>query len=92
MKDVRELAEKYSHAELERFIEQQIREGKNSGYKGADDEATMGALVKASYVSQLLEEEKAENITDAIRKMAAGMRSLQKNVKAPDNKIQSDTH
>lgn len=81
MKEIRDLAEKYSHAELESCIEQQISEGSNACFIGQTPEETMNVLSKASYVKQQVEEGKAASILDAIRKMAAGIRSLQQNVK-----------
>lgn len=81
MQDIRKLAEKYSHAELENCIEQQISEGSNACFIGHTPEETLNILSKASYVKQQVEEGKAPSILDAIRKMAASMRSLQQNVK-----------
>ncbi|MFC1501830.1 hypothetical protein ACFL6A_00290 [bacterium] len=79
MKDIRETAEKYSHAELEACIEKQIREGSNSCFTGENPEETMAVLSKASYVKKQVEEGKADTILDAVRQMAASIRSLGKN-------------
>ena len=81
MQEIRKLAEKYSHAELENCIEQQISEGSNTCFIGQTPEETMNVLSKASYVKQQVEEGKTASILEAIREMAARMRSIQQTVK-----------
>lgn len=81
MQAVRELAERYSHQEIERCIEQQITGGKNDCHAGESPEETMNILSKASYVRRMVETGKAKDVTDAVRQMAGKIRSLQKNVK-----------
>ena len=81
MKEVREMAEKYSHEELEQCITDQLKSGSNSCFTGSNVEETMNVLSKSSYIKQLVEEGKSESIMDAIRKMAASIRSLQQNKK-----------
>jgi len=81
MKDVREMAEKYSHKELEQCIEDQLKSGNNTCFTGSTVEETMNVLSKASYIKQLVEEGKSESIMDGLRKMAASIRSLAENKK-----------
>ena len=77
IQQVRELAEKYTHAQLEACIDEHIRSGKNSCGVSGEAEEVMNILSKASYVRQMIEEGKAENLTDAIRKLALSMRNVQ---------------
>ena len=46
---IRELAEKYSHAELEACIDEHISEGKNACWCCDSAEETVNILSKASY-------------------------------------------
>ena len=77
MKEVRELVETYSHAELEQCIEEQISSGVNGCFTGSNTEETMSVLSKASYVKQMMEEGKVDSVTDGIRKLAGSIRQLQ---------------
>lgn len=74
---VRQLAEKSSHAEIEACIDQHIREHTNRCFVGADDTETMNVLSKASWVKHEIETGAAENLTEAIRRLAASMRAVQ---------------
>ena len=76
MKKIKELAEKYSSEELEKCIDQHLREGQNVCFFGTDDTETMNKLSKASYIKQLVEKGESENVTDAIRKLASSMRGM----------------
>lgn len=74
---VRELAEKYSHDELERCIDQQIMEGTNSCQCCETAEETVNVLSKASWIKKQIEDGHCQSVTDAIRKLAASMRAVQ---------------
>jgi len=78
MKEIRELVEKYSHVALEAAIDQHIREGTNPCFTGETDEETMAILSKASFVRKLMDEGKADSVTDGIRQLAGSIRSLGK--------------
>jgi hypothetical protein len=74
---VRELAEKYSHDELEKCIDQQIAKGTNPCHCCETTEETVNVLSKASWVKKQIEDENCQSVTDAIRKLAASMRAVQ---------------
>ena len=77
MQHVKQLAEKYSHEELEKCIADEINNGKNVCFTGETEEDTMNTLSKASYIRRLVAEGKAENVLDGLRKLAAQIRSVQ---------------
>ncbi len=77
VKDIKNLATHYSHAELEGFIEQHLEEGTNPCFVGEDDEDTLNVLSKASYVKSQLENGTVKDIKEAMRKMAAEIRAVQ---------------
>ena len=81
MKDIREMAEKYSHSELEACIQQQIEQGSNDCFKGETPDETMAVLSKASFVKKQVEDGKAGSVLDGVRQMAASIRSLGQNKK-----------
>ena len=81
MQQIRELAEKYAHAELEACIDVQLAEGRNACFNGETAEETMNALSRASYIKRMLEEGEIQSVTDGMRKLAGSIRSLQQNVK-----------
>ena len=74
---IRELAEKYSHAELEACIDAHVSEGKNVCWSCDSAEDTVNVLSKASYMKRLLESGKAGNLQEAMRVLAKSMRSIQ---------------
>ncbi|NQT27766.1 hypothetical protein HQ585_20585 [candidate division KSB1 bacterium] len=74
---VRQLAEKFSHTEIEACIDEHIKEQSNACFVGADDTETMNVLSKASWVKHEIETGAVENLTDAMRKLAASMRAIQ---------------
>lgn len=74
---IRELAEKYSHAELEACIDRHIAEGKNDCWCCESAEETVNVLSKASYMKRLVETGKAGNLQEAMRVLAKSMRSIQ---------------
>ncbi len=77
MKDIKRLANDYSSAQLEAYIEQHLEEGTNPCFVGDDDEDTMNVLSKASYIKQQLEQGTVADIKEAIRKLAAEIRAVQ---------------
>ena len=79
MQDVKKMIETYSHAELEKCIEDQISTGANACFTGSTAEETMTVLSKASYVKKLLEEGEVDSVIDGIRKLAGSIRQLQQN-------------
>lgn len=74
---IRELAEKYSHAELEACIDEHISEGKNACWCCDSAEETVNILSKASYMKRLVETGKAESLQEAMRILAKSMRDIQ---------------
>ena len=74
---IRELAEKHTHDELEKCIDQQIAEGKNDCWCCDSAEETVNVLSKASYLMQMVEAGKAKDIPEAMRLLARSMRSIQ---------------
>ncbi|HDQ45822.1 MAG TPA: hypothetical protein ENN17_10060 [bacterium] len=73
---VRELAEKFSHDELERCIDRQIGEGTNPCCLCSTAEETVNILSKASWVRKQIETGTSPSLTDALRKLAASMRRI----------------
>ena len=74
---VRNLAESHSHEQIEACIDQHIKEHTNSCFVGEDDTETMNVLSKASWIKEQLESGECENLTEAMRKLAASMRAIQ---------------
>lgn len=74
---VRALAQKYSHAELEKCIDQQIAEGKNSCFTGENQDKTVNVLSKASWVVKQVEDGNSSDVVAALRQLAASMRQVQ---------------
>lgn len=75
---IKEAAENFSHAELEACIEAHIANGSNTCYIGENAEGTIEVLSKASYMKQQIETGKAKDLTEAMRLLAASIRSISK--------------
>ena len=85
MQEIKKIVETFTHAELEKCINDQIASGTNVCFTGSDAEETMTVLSKASYVKKLIEEGKVDSVTDGIRQLAGSIRQLQLNVKNPSD-------
>jgi len=79
IKEIRELAKKFSPEELENCINQQLREGTNICEVTGPTEHVIGELAKAELVKELTE--KGMSLTDAIRELARRIRLVQKGFK-----------
>jgi len=79
IKEVRELAKKFSPEELETCINQQLKEGTNICEVTGPTETVIGELAKAEVVKDLME--KGMSLTDAIRELARRIRLVQKGFK-----------
>ncbi len=76
MKDIRELAKRYTPEEIEGCISQQIEEGKNICDVIGPTEKVLNELSKAEYVRELME--KGMKLSEAIRELAKRIRNVQK--------------
>ena len=76
-KEIKRLAETYSHAALEAAIEQHLDQGANPLYVEDDLEETLNVLSKASYVKQKLEQGAVKDIKEALRLLAGEIRQIQ---------------
>jgi transposase-like protein len=79
IKEIRELAKRFTPEEIERCIQQQLKEGENICEVKGPVEYVIGELAKAEVVKKLMEE--GMNITDAIRELARRIRLVQKGFK-----------
>ncbi|NWF51582.1 MAG: hypothetical protein HXY47_00680 [Nitrospirae bacterium] len=79
IKEIKELAKRFSPEEIERCIQQQLREGENICDVKGPIEYVIGELAKAEVVKKLMEE--GMNITDAVRELARRIRLVQKGFK-----------
>jgi len=79
IREVRELAKKFTPEEIESCIKQHLEEGTNiCEVKGAI-EKVIGELAKAQVVKELME--KGMSLTDAVRELARRVRFVQKGFK-----------
>ncbi len=79
IREIRELAKKFSPDELESCINQQLQEGTNICEVTGPTEHVIGELAKAELVKELTE--KGMSLTDAIRELARRIRLVQKGFK-----------
>jgi len=79
IREVRELAKKFTPEEIEACIKQHLEEGTNiCAVKGAI-EKVIGELAKAQFVKELMG--KGMSLTDAVRELARRVRLVQKGFK-----------
>ena len=74
IKEIRELAKRFSPEELERCMNQQLNEGCNSCDTEASAEETMNVLAKADYVRHLIDG--GMSLGEAIRELGRRIRAL----------------
>ena len=79
IKEIRELAKKFTPGEMESCIKQQLQEGTNICEVTGPAEHVIGELAKAQFVKELTE--KGMSLTDAIRELAKRIRLVQKGFK-----------
>jgi hypothetical protein len=79
IKEIRELAKKFTPEEIETCIKQQLQEGTNICEVTGPAEQVIGELAKAQFVKELTE--KGLSITDAVRELARRIRLVQKGFK-----------
>jgi malate/lactate dehydrogenase len=79
IKEIRELANKFTPQEIEGCIQQQLKEGENICDVKGPTEYAIGELAKAGVVKKLME--KGMSITDAVRELARRIRLVQKGFK-----------
>ena len=76
VRDIRELAKKFTPEQIEGCIAQQIETGQNICLRGKSAEKIVNELAKAEYVKRLVK--KGMTIADALRELASRMRQVQK--------------
>lgn len=79
IKEVRELAKRFTSEEIESCIQQQLKEGENICDIKGPIEYVIGELAKAEVVKKLMEE--GMSISDAVRELARRIRLVQKGFK-----------
>jgi len=79
IKEIRELAKKFTPEEIENCIQQQLQEGTNICEVAGPTEYVIGELAKAEVVKELME--KGMSLTDAVRELARRIRLVQKGFK-----------
>ncbi len=76
LKEIRELAKRFSPEELESCIQQQIQEGDNVCKLSGPTEYVVNELSKASVVKESMNE--GMSLSDAVRELARRIRLVQK--------------
>ncbi|MGQ9571103.1 MAG: DUF6952 family protein [Thermodesulfovibrionales bacterium] len=79
IKEIRELAKRFTPDEIESCIQQQLKEGENICDVKGPIEYVIGVLAKAEFVKKLMKE--GMNITEAVRELARRIRLVQKGFK-----------
>lgn len=79
IKEIRELAKKFTPEEIESCINQQLQEGTNICEVTGPTEYVIGELAKAEFVKELIE--KGMSLTEAVRELARRIRLVQKGFK-----------
>lgn len=79
IKEIRDLAKKFTPEELETCINQQLQEGTNICEITGPTDYVIGELAKAEFVKELME--KGMSLTDAVRELARRIRLVQKGFK-----------
>lgn len=75
VKEIKELAKKFSPEQIEGCITQQIETGKNICLRNESSEKIIDELSKAEFVKNLME--KGMGLADALRELAGRMRLIQ---------------
>jgi len=76
IKEIRELAQRFSPEQIEQCIGQQIETGANVCLRDETTEKIINELAKAQFIRGLIE--KGMSFPDALRELARRMRELQK--------------
>jgi hypothetical protein len=79
IKEIRELAKRFTPEEIETCIQQQLQEGTNICEVSGPTEHVIGELAKAEFVKELMG--KGVSLTDAVRELAKRIRLVQKGFK-----------
>jgi len=79
IKEIRELAQRFTPEEIESCIKQQLQEGMNICEVTGPAEHVIGELAKAQFVKESME--KGMSLTDAVRELARRIRLVQKGFK-----------
>jgi len=80
VREIKELAKRFSPEEIEGCISQQIETGENICLKDSSSERIINELSKAEFVKNLMME-KDMSLADALRELARRMRLVQKGFK-----------
>lgn len=79
IKEIRELAKKFTPEEIETCIKQQLEEGTNVCEVKGPTEYVIGELAKAEVIKELMG--KGMSLADAVRELARRIRLVQKGFK-----------
>lgn len=77
MKEIKDIASRYTPDEIEFCIREQIEKGRNFCIRGEEAERIVGELSKASFVKKMMEE-KGLSLADALRELAKRIRETLK--------------
>ena len=77
IKEIRELARKFTPEEIEGCITDQMSTGQNVCLAGGPPDRVVGELAKAEFVRELMEK-KGMSLADALRELARRIRLLRK--------------
>lgn len=76
VKEIKELAKRFSPEQIEGCITQQLETGKNVCLKNPSAEYIINELSKAEFIKKLIAE--GMELADALRELARRMRSIQR--------------
>lgn len=76
VREIKELAKKFTPEQIEACITEQIETGKNVCVKDASAEIIINELSKAEFIRELVD--KGMSLADALRELAKRMRLIQK--------------
>ena len=76
VKEIKELAKRFSPEQIEGCITQQLETGKNVCLKNPSAEYIINELSKAEFIKKLIAE--GMELADALRELAKRMRSIQR--------------
>jgi uncharacterized protein YgbK (DUF1537 family) len=76
IKEIKELAKRFTPEQIENCITQQIKTGKNVCIRDASAEVIINELSKAEFVRELMDG--GMSLADALRELARRMRLIQK--------------
>jgi hypothetical protein len=76
IKEIRELAQRFSPDQIEQCIGQQLETGANVCLRSESTEKVINELAKAQFIRELTEQGMA--LPDALRELARRMREIQK--------------